>query len=172
LLVLYGGFGFHTAEIYARFGADTATFFFKVSSEALWVTLSQLIKYMTGCHIFRAPVERHCLLQQAVHLYMYTTLIPNRSMNMWARAIGGFITLWSIGDIIGGVMICRPLTRNWDFATPGTCGSHPAYYFAMGVINIITDIIMIALPMPYLYRLRLERRKKLLAMAMLSIGMM
>lgn len=68
LFVVYGGFGFQTVEIYARFGADTATFFFKVSTEAFRVDLSQLIKYMTGRHVFRAPVERHCLLQQAVHL--------------------------------------------------------------------------------------------------------
>lgn len=32
LLVTHGGFGFHTAEIYTRFGASTATFFFKVST--------------------------------------------------------------------------------------------------------------------------------------------
>jgi hypothetical protein len=30
LMVTHGGFGFHTLEIYARFGPDTATFFFKV----------------------------------------------------------------------------------------------------------------------------------------------
>ena len=40
----------------------------------------------------------------------------------------------------------------------------------MGVINIITDIFLIALPMPYLYRLNLETRKKALSMALLSIG--
>jgi hypothetical protein len=30
LMVTRGGFGFHTLEVYARFGPDTATFFFKV----------------------------------------------------------------------------------------------------------------------------------------------
>lgn len=30
-LVTHGGFGFHTLEIYHRFGPETATFFFKVS---------------------------------------------------------------------------------------------------------------------------------------------
>lgn len=35
LLAAYGGIGFHTAEIYERFGLGTATFFFKVSIEVL-----------------------------------------------------------------------------------------------------------------------------------------
>lgn len=105
-------------------------------------------------------------------LLMYTTLIPNRSLTLWTRAIGLFIILWNVGDIIGGLLVCRPLAKNWDFAQEGHCGSQSDYYFSMGVINIITDIFMIALPMPYLYRLRLERRKKILAMALLSIGVM
>jgi hypothetical protein len=40
----------------------------------------------------------------------------------------------------------------------------------MGVINILTDIVLIGLPMPYLYKLRLATPKKFLAMGMLSIG--
>lgn len=105
-------------------------------------------------------------------LFMYTTLIPNRSLTLWARAIGLFVILWNIGNIVGGFLICRPLAKNWDFAQPGFCGSQRNYYFSMGVINIVTDIFLIGLPMPYLYRLRLEWRKKLLSMALLSIGVM
>lgn len=34
-MVLYGGLGFHLTEIYARFGPDTAVFFFKVPGSSL-----------------------------------------------------------------------------------------------------------------------------------------
>lgn len=105
-------------------------------------------------------------------LLMYTTLIPHLSLALWARAIGAFIVMWNTGNIVGGFLVCRPLAKNWNFSLPGTCGSQPNYYFSMGIINIITDIFLIALPMPYLYRLRLELRKKILAMALLSIGVM
>jgi hypothetical protein len=40
----------------------------------------------------------------------------------------------------------------------------------MGFINLVTDAVVIVLPMPYLYRLNLAWRRKLLAMALLSIG--
>lgn len=53
---------------------------------------------------------------------------------------------------------------------PGTCGSQPAFYFAMGIVNLITDGAIIVLPMPYLYRLQLATGKKVLAMALLGIG--
>jgi hypothetical protein len=35
LLVTHGGFGFHTTDVFARFGVETVTFFFKVRLVAL-----------------------------------------------------------------------------------------------------------------------------------------
>jgi hypothetical protein len=92
-------------------------------------------------------------------------------MITWARAIGALIICWNVGDIIAGLLICRPIAKNWDFTLDGTCGSQPNFYFAMGVINLITDAVIIALPIPYLLRLRLAMRKKILAIGLLSIGL-
>ena len=40
----------------------------------------------------------------------------------------------------------------------------------MGIVNLIADAVIIILPMPYLFELRMAWRKKLAAMALLSIG--
>lgn len=93
-------------------------------------------------------------------------------MVVWCQRIGALIILWCVGDILGGFLICRPLKRNWDFTVPGKCGNQGDYYFAMGMINIVTDVIIIVLPMPYLYRLQLSTSKKLTAMGLLSVGIM
>jgi hypothetical protein len=103
---------------------------------------------------------------------MYAALIPVKSMILACKILGAIIIAWNVGDIIGGFLICRPLARNWDFTIRGTCGSQPNYYFAMGIINIISDIFLIGLPMPYLYRLSMPTKKKLMAAGMLSIGIM
>ncbi|KAI4608551.1 hypothetical protein J4E83_008987 [Alternaria metachromatica] len=91
-------------------------------------------------------------------------------MVRWARILGATVIAWSVADVIAAFALCRPLAKNWNFALPGTCGGQPTFYFAMGVINLITDAVMILLPMPYLYKLRMAWRKKLAAMALLSIG--
>jgi len=103
-------------------------------------------------------------------LLMYTALIPIVSMVHWARILGVAIIAWSVADVVAALAICRPLAKNWNFALPGTCGGQPDFYFAMGVINLIADAVMILLPMPYLYKLRMAWRRKLAAMALLSIG--
>lgn len=87
-----------------------------------------------------------------------------------ANTIGALIIVWNVSDIIAGFLICRPIAKNWNPALPGTCGSQPSFYFAMGMINLITDAVIIALPIPYLVRLRLALRKKVFAIALLSVG--
>jgi hypothetical protein len=103
-------------------------------------------------------------------LLMYVAIIPIPSMIKWARVIGGLVLLWNLSNIMAGLLICRPLSKNWNFAIPGTCGSQPAFYFAMGIVNLIADGAIIVLPMPYLYRLQLATSRKVLAMALLGIG--
>lgn len=105
-------------------------------------------------------------------LLMYTALIPIPSMIRWAQGIGLFIILWNISNILAAFLICRPLARNWDVTVPGICGSQPRFYFSMGMVNIVTDIALIVLPMPYLYALQMSMRKKLMASGMLSVGIM
>ena len=103
-------------------------------------------------------------------LSMYAALIPMSSMLQWARILGALVVTWNIANILAAFLICRPLSKNWNFALPGTCGSQPSFYFSMGIVNLITDAVIIALPMPYLYKLRIAWRRKLAVMALLSIG--
>ncbi|QDS74142.1 hypothetical protein FKW77_001177 [Venturia effusa] len=154
LMVVYGGFGFHTQDIYTRFGPETATFFFK--------------SIMVFAMIWNATV---CFSKLSV-LLMYTALIPTQSMTRWAQGIGLFVILWNSANVVASFLICRPLARNWNVTIPGTCGSEPRFYLAMGIVNIITDIALIVLPMPYLCNLRMSSHKKLVAMSMFSIGIM
>ena len=42
----------------------------------------------------------------------------------------------------------------------------------MGIINIFTDVFMLALPMPFLYKLKLAKRKKAALIGMFAIGIM
>lgn len=105
-------------------------------------------------------------------LLMYTALIPIQSMIRWAQGIGFFIIVWNIANILAAFLICRPLARNWDLTIPGRCGSQPKFFFSMGIVNIVTDIALLVLPMPYLYQLRMSTQKKLIASGLLSVGIM
>ncbi|KAF1837450.1 hypothetical protein BDW02DRAFT_566107 [Decorospora gaudefroyi] len=150
-MVVYSGFGFDAKTVQHRFGAETLMSFYK-----------GVISY--------ALVWNATLCLSKVSVLMYRSIIPNSSMVKWTRWVGGTIILWTVVNVLTTALICRRFALNWDWRLEGRCGSLPVFYFAMGLVNLVTDMVIIILPMPYLYRLRLPWRKKVLAMALLSIG--
>ena len=79
-LVTYGGFGFHTTEIYQRFGPETATFFFKVRSKTSLFRV-QSFKFLSiiGNNVLFDTMECHRVFQQTfdfIHVcYTHTDFI-------------------------------------------------------------------------------------------------
>ncbi|KAH6972237.1 hypothetical protein BKA56DRAFT_635300 [Ilyonectria sp. MPI-CAGE-AT-0026] len=104
-------------------------------------------------------------------LLMYVSVFPVRRMTLACRGLGIFIILWNIGGVLGGLLVCRPISMNWDQTTPGgKCGNQPMYYMALGVINILVEVTMLGLPFPVLYKLQMPLRKKLVVFGMFSVG--
>lgn len=104
-------------------------------------------------------------------LLMYLSIIPFDSMRLAVRITGGFIVAFNVGSFFAGLTICSPIAYHWDQTTPGGhCGRQDKYYTAMGFINLVVDVVIIIIPMPFLYKLLLPTFKKVLAMGMFAIG--
>lgn len=75
--------------------------------------------------------------------------------------------------IIAPFLMCQPLAYNWDPTIPGgSCGDEVSLWVVTGVFNILTDLIVILLPMPYLYGLELAMYKKIALMCTFGIGLL
>ncbi|KAH8655219.1 hypothetical protein BX600DRAFT_482824 [Xylariales sp. PMI_506] len=152
VMVCAGGFGFHVIEIGERFGPDVLVNFYKgiAAFPILWnVTI--------------------CFSKLSVIL-MYTALIPVQKLIWPARILGGVIILWNVGGVIAAFALCQPFSYNWDQSQPGHCGSQPLYYTWLGIINVITDVLILVLPMPFLYKLQLRKGKKIALLGLFSVG--
>ena len=68
------------------------------------------------------------------------------------------------------VVLCRPIAYTWDKSIDGTCGNATQAYEAVGIINLITDLAIIILPMPLLWQLQLPLAKKVALTAIFGIG--
>ncbi|PVI05356.1 hypothetical protein DM02DRAFT_584324 [Periconia macrospinosa] len=152
LLVVYGAFGFHITEIYTRFSPENAIFFFKgiMAFPILWTVVT-------------------CFSKISV-LFMYTSVFVQESMARWARYIGAFLVTWNVATIIAGLTLCRPFARNWNRTIPGSCGSPSKLYTSIMVINMTIDVILLGLPLPYLFSLQMPLRRKIVASGMMTIG--
>lgn len=54
---------------------------------------------------------------------------------------------------------------------PGHCGPSTELWIVAGSLNIVTDVIVLVLPMPYLVRLEMTMYKKVTLMITFGLGL-
>uniref|UniRef100_A0A8H7K779 Rhodopsin domain-containing protein n=1 Tax=Bionectria ochroleuca TaxID=29856 RepID=A0A8H7K779_BIOOC len=152
VIVLKGGLGLHIQDLIMRFGPNTVIVFFKCTLvfSVLWNSTT-------------------CFTKLSV-LFMYMAFFPVRKMILACRILGAFIIIWNVTGIITVMLLCRPLAMNWDRSIGGTCGSQPDYYMALGVVNIVVEVVMLAFPFPVLYGLQISIQKKIVVFGMFGVG--
>ncbi|KAF2440151.1 hypothetical protein P171DRAFT_489924 [Karstenula rhodostoma CBS 690.94] len=153
VLVCKGGMGFHTAEIVSRFGPSVLVVFGKT-------IVSVGVLYNLAMYTCKIPV-----------LLMYATLMPVPRILLLVRCCGVLLTLSYLSTAIAPFFLCRPLAYNWDKTIEaGLCGNWPLYYTFCGALNIVYEVIVLLLPMPFIMKLQLPLRRRLILVGMFGVG--
>ncbi|KAJ0166102.1 hypothetical protein CTA2_8648 [Colletotrichum tanaceti] len=80
-----------------------------------------------------------------------------RTFKIAAWITTGLCVCWMFFTILIGIFICQPVAMNWDPTTPGgTCGNQNAAFAAVGFFDLVTDLIILVLPIPMVYKLQLR----------------
>ena len=80
--------------------------------------------------------------------------------------ITGFLSLE-----LAGVFACNPIRRNWDNSVPGTCISTRPRWYTFSAYNFITDVVILAMPMPLINGLtHVTTRQKYALMGVFALG--
>lgn len=73
--------------------------------------------------------------------------------------------------ILIGLLNCRPLNYHWVFKSPaGHCVNPNATYTAVGMLDKITDVLIILTPVPMVLRLRITPLQKLGILGIFALG--
>ncbi len=85
-----------------------------------------------------------------------------------------FVVIGScVGIVVSLLAACNPFTRNIDVTVKeGRCLNKTSLYIATGALNIITDIMVIALPIPMVLGLQMSRSRKVMLVMLFSVGSM
>lgn len=90
-------------------------------------------------------------------LLLYSNVFAVPFVIWTARGAITFIALWALGTIMAGCLICRPFAMNWDQTIPGGhCGNQVLSFTVTGILNLVTDLMVLTLPLPYLYKLQMR----------------
>ncbi|KAI1642488.1 uncharacterized protein F4817DRAFT_320755 [Daldinia loculata] len=151
--VLIGGVGYHIEDIKNRFGVESGAEIFlqhTVANQLLWAISL-------------------CLCRVSI-LILSTKIFLVQSFIVTARITYVLVLGWGLTAILTAFLLCRPFAYNWDKSIEGgVCGDPTVSWAITGVLNMISDLMILIMPMPYLLRLELAWEKRLRLAALFGV---
>ncbi|KAK7533228.1 uncharacterized protein J3D65DRAFT_75560 [Phyllosticta citribraziliensis] len=146
------------------------------------------VTYGTGTHMETIPREnfvpiyKHwyayqllyplalCLVKQSILILYYRIFIHQR-LRMWIKGVAYFVLLDTIITEIVNIFECSNPSRAWDVDEfPRGCINLEAAYFARSATAILTDFVILILPMPVLAKLQIPKRRRAAVIGIFLIG--
>ncbi|KAH6663234.1 hypothetical protein B0J14DRAFT_707230 [Halenospora varia] len=109
-------------------------------------------------------------LMKATFLLQYRRVFPLPSFERLCNMSLGFLVVWAIAGTLGSMLNCLPIERNWDASAPTNCVGRMYFWQAYAIMHIITDVLILVMPLPLLKTLPLPRVQKGVLVAVFSLG--
>ncbi|EGR46952.1 uncharacterized protein TRIREDRAFT_122795 [Trichoderma reesei QM6a] len=124
-----------------------------------------------------------CLTKSSLGM-LYLRIFPGHKFRIAVITVVGVTVAYTFAAVLMTVFACKPIEKAWRKTLPGVCvNSISIWYFprfvsvslltagskATSVLNIVTDILIIGLPVNEIRRLQLPLARKLLLCALFSL---
>ncbi|KAK8050256.1 hypothetical protein PG994_011986 [Apiospora phragmitis] len=160
-MVLKCGMGLPQEEVMKIGGSDVLFLFRKkgvlggglqliFASDLMWLTLVCLIK-VSILH-FYSRIFRRTIFVKVVYGVMC------------------LVVAFYIAALFSDIFICIPPRKSWVPDTPGRCGNSSVLYRALASTDTVIDVIIILLPMPMLWGLKIVTSKKVALTFIFGLG--
>lgn len=104
-----------------------------------------------------------------LYLRLFST---NRRTRTAAYMLIAFIAAYLFALETSLLFGCRPLRKLSNSEIPGTCINRNQHMLAQASLNIISDLFVLALPIPIALRLRVSTRQKIGVLILFGVGSM
>ena len=103
-------------------------------------------------------------------LYFYRRLFPQRWFKLSLLTVGAFIVSSNMAFVFLFILNCVPPASQWDKRIRGKCIDFTTVVLAAGITNVITDFMILILPMPVLWNLKMSPARKRMTMGTFMLG--
>ncbi|KAF2264402.1 hypothetical protein CC78DRAFT_616826 [Lojkania enalia] len=108
-------------------------------------------------------------LTKTAILMQYQRVFATRKFQIWCWSFITIIVGYTIATVLACIFVCTPIPRFWT-GQPGYCINELASWFANAAINIVTDLMIVILPIPVIKNLNLPKKQKRLLMGVFAFG--
>lgn len=105
-------------------------------------------------------------------LLLYRHLFTSPRLHLLIKFTMWFMIAWGISFVGVAIFSCNPINAFWDFeAMVGAyCINDQAWYIAMAVPTILTDILILCMPIRQVWKLQLPRNSKIALTFIFALG--
>lgn len=161
---------------------------FKVFSNAYLATMIWWTKIGYGKHMYMLPasaIEINTLASHLIILWYIAAInfIKLSALTLYGRlfrisrrmiytlwALGIIVTMWWIASEVLPWFNCSPVAKTIHPLMAGRCWERTAYYRAVGLINPLLDVIILLLPMPIVWNLKMSIQQRCLVSLVFVLG--
>ena len=122
---------------------------------------------MFAAEILNAPPMA---LAKISTLLLFARIFPNQTFKRILWALGLFISTYSAIIVITIIFQCKPIKRVWDPTVEAECIDINTTWNVLCSLTVLTDILLLCLPLPQLWKLQMPRGTKLQVIGIFSIG--
>ncbi|KAJ3962094.1 hypothetical protein N0V92_001185 [Colletotrichum tropicale] len=106
-----------------------------------------------------------------VILLFFLELNNNAKWFRWSVYITMFVVVGSsLSILFSSIFPCKPIPSAYDLVTDGECIDRVATFKATAAFGVITDVMIICIPIPMVLSLHISTRKKVGLLALFGIG--
>lgn len=102
-------------------------------------------------------------------------MFPSRGFRHACFGTIAFVVAFSVATLTTTIFSCAPVRfvyTGWAGDSQGACINVNAFWFSQATINITTDLWIMALPIPQIKKLDLERKKNIFLCVMFCVGLL
>jgi hypothetical protein len=95
-------------------------------------------------------------------LAMYRRVFTiSRGFNRALIIVGLIVLGWMISVTIAQIFTCAPIEGAWDPMKAKHCIDQKKFYYGNAISNVITDVMLLAMPLPIVWKLNMSIKKKI-----------
>lgn len=112
------------------------------------------------------------LVKLAVLRFYSRIFAPSLWFTWSVRITAAAVIMWMVSVVLETFLLCRPLAFNWDTTIDGVCGDRNAVFVIAGVTNMITDFMVLLVPVPCILKLQMPVGQKFGLLLVFCMGIL
>ena len=105
-------------------------------------------------------------------LCFYLRVFPSSKLRIATQIVIGLVSLWGLGSLIMFFFVCRPFQATWNPLAEDSCADRISTFLAVGAYNIVSDIVILALPLRTMWTLNTRSQMKVALTVLFLTGLL